>query len=284
MLNIYWIHVLALVGCLTAVLPALAASQYVAKNNETVNQQPANNSEVSQPPTKPEDDPAAWMNFHGNAENYRKICERPQSHGYADLCQQWRSAEAAEQTARWALPQFVANVLAMVGLLATIIYTHRSYKLTARTAQAELRAYLSIGIGQATFQERDKGLRFEGRPILTNNGHTPAHNVSYKASAAILPNPPPSNFPFPLVTEQSGGATLGSGDHFILNAVVEDFVPDEDVPKIMAGKDLALYVWGIVTYNDIFEEKRETCFFQCLTWLPNGEIWGRHMRTHNRAT
>lgn len=65
--------------------------------------------------------------------------------------------------------------------------------LRERTAQ-QMRAYLTVNIGAAIYQERAKNWKFEGKPLLINTGHTPAKKVSFKASAAILKAPLPDDF------------------------------------------------------------------------------------------
>ncbi|MDB0544650.1 hypothetical protein LBW62_25775, partial [Ralstonia solanacearum] len=76
--------------------------------------------------------------------------------------------------------------------------------LKERTAQ-QMRAYLSIDIGAAVYQERDKNLRFEGKPLLRNAGHTPAYRVSHTCRAGILPVPLPDNFDLPQPTQPARG-------------------------------------------------------------------------------
>ena len=47
-----------------------------------------------------------WTNHVGDAQTYQSICEKPQSRVYADLCQQWKAAEAAKQVeARYKLKE-----------------------------------------------------------------------------------------------------------------------------------------------------------------------------------
>jgi hypothetical protein len=61
-------------------------------------------------------------------------------------------------------------------------------------SKRELRAYLTVVIGQATYQERrseEKGgdLMFDARPLLINTGQTPARKIIFKVRAAIMPMP-----------------------------------------------------------------------------------------------
>ena len=155
--------------------------------------------------------------------------------------------------------------------------------LKERTAQ-QMRAYLAVVVGSAIYQERSKGLKFEGKPLLINTGHTPANNVRYGASAAILPIPLPDDFVFPLADEVKGAAMLGPQQNGQLSGIVKDFCDDADVDHIKICKEKALYVWGIVTYEDIFGESHYTRFCQSLTWLGDGKVIGYYVPGHNNAT
>jgi hypothetical protein len=86
----------------------------------------------------------------GGPDTYRAICDQPGYHDNADLCQQWRTAEAAEETAFWAKAQFYVSVVGTVGLIVTIIIGFVSAKasrdtvLVSRdTASKQLRAYVA---------------------------------------------------------------------------------------------------------------------------------------------
>ena len=185
----------------------------------------------------------------------------------------------------------LANVLLVLfnAMLAT--FTAKLWRSTERlvtsselTSRRQLRAYLTVLVGAAVYQERDKTLRFEGKPIIKNTGLTPAHNVGYRAKAAILPITASDSFDFPLEGDVLGAAVLGSQQIFIMSAVVDDYWDDAEVSEVKAGKEKALHVWGVVTYTDIFDDPWETEFSQILTWLPDGKVWGNYTTRHNDAT
>jgi Sec-independent protein translocase protein TatA len=155
--------------------------------------------------------------------------------------------------------------------------------LRERTAQ-QMRAYLTILVGSASFQERDKNIRFEARPLLINCGHTPAHKVAYKAKAAILPVPLPADFDFPLPGEFIGSSILGPQQTNILAAVIDGFVPDGEVADIKTGQQRALYIWGLVYYRDIFDTEQATKFCQVVFWTSETSIFGTYISRHNEAT
>lgn len=158
---------------------------------------------------------------------------------------------------------------------------------TRATAKKQLRAYLTVMIGGATYQERKKNLKFAGKPRLINTGQTPAHNVRFIARAAILPTILPEDFDFPLPGQYIGGSVLGPHHFFDLNGVVDDFVPDGEIDDIKQARERALHIWGIVSYEDIFGVHQETRFCQTLTWIGRGKtavIYGYYNPRHNDAT
>lgn len=157
----------------------------------------------------------------------------------------------------------------------------------AATASQQMRAYCTVVVFGATYQERNKNLKFAGTPRVINTGHTPAHRVGYRASAAILPIQLPEDFAFPLPSETIGAGVLGAGHVFEIGAVVDSFCNDSEVDNIKHGKDKVLYIWGIVTYADAFGNDWETWFCQSLTWRGEGKdeiVYGYYNPRHNKAT
>src|SRR5260221_484977 len=73
----------------------------------------------------------------------------------------------------------------------------------------QMRAYICVVIGSAVYQERAKNLKFQAVPSVVNAGLTPAHKVSFRADAAILPIPLPENFTFPLPDIAQGTSVFG---------------------------------------------------------------------------
>jgi hypothetical protein len=155
--------------------------------------------------------------------------------------------------------------------------------------RAIIRAYLTVIIGGGIYQERRPGqgdLKFEARPSLVNTGNTPARKVRImRRKAQILPVPLPGNFDFPLPDDDpaQGDAVVGAHLTYILNCIVDDFVPDAEVQAIKEGAGRGLYVWGLVTYEDIFGESHFTQFAQHIYWLPNNTVMGFFIPGHNDA-
>jgi hypothetical protein len=116
----------------------------------------------------------------------------------------------------------------------------------------QMRAYVSVNIGGATYQEG--GLKFAAHPILVNTGFTPARTVNFKAMAGVFEFPLPNGFLFPDVSEyQIYDTSMGPRQEFVIHGIVKEQFADSEVEIIMAGEKKRLFVWGAVTYNDIYD-------------------------------
>jgi hypothetical protein len=155
--------------------------------------------------------------------------------------------------------------------------------LKDRTA-LQLRAYLTVIIGGATYQDRSKSLKFDARPLLVNNGNTPAYNVSYAANASILPVPLPPDHKFTYEEESPHGSVVGAHQNSIMGAVVPDYVDDATVENIKLAIGSALYVWGVMSYKDVFDELHQNHFCQQIYWQSDGKIAGFYVRGLNDAS
>lgn len=166
----------------------------------------------------------------------------------------------------------------------------QSVSASDEVSKRELRAYLTVIIGLATFQERrdeDKGgdLKFDCRPVLVNTGRTPARNITFKARAAIMPIPLPQGINLPDAPDEGiGGSILGPQQNANMFAVVDGFCADKEVDSIKYFKgDKGLYVWGRVTYEDVFGENHFTLFCQHIYWNLGDKVLGHYIPGRNNA-
>jgi hypothetical protein len=140
----------------------------------------------------------------------------------------------------------------------------------------QMRAYLSVVMNGGFFQERDKGFYFGVNPLLLNSGNTPAHSIRYWAKAGVYEFPLPDYFDFPN-GEDSVVSSFALGPHqtVVLNARLLDFVDDREAQEIKDGKNRRIYIWGKVSYVDVFGQERFTKFSHNIVWYgPAGaERW-----------
>jgi hypothetical protein len=139
-----------------------------------------------------------------------------------------------------------------VGLWGVTYFTLRHGR---ESAQRQLRAYMSVR--RATLM--DAAGTQEGRVILENNGETPARYVRGWISVG------PQNYPtaesvfarrqHPIVSQ----ATVGKGRRAILQAKLANPLTDFEKSAIAHGH-AAIYMFGEVTYEDVFGEEWVTPF------------------------
>ena len=147
------------------------------------------------------------------------------------------------------------------------------------------RAYLVVVIGAAIFQQKREGLDdllFEANPLLINTGSTPARKVCIRIAADILPIPIPEDFTFPLPeAEIKDAGIVGPHQQYGLAKTLDRSVPYADVQTIKEGKERALCVWGLITYEDMYGKPHSTKFGQWITWWPNGKVFGYYLAGQN---
>jgi len=147
-----------------------------------------------------------------------------------------------------------------------------------------MRAYLTVGLGSGIYQDRDKCYQFQARPNILNTGQTPAFKVKANVRAALLPNPLPDDFEFPL-DDLIDSAPLAPHHPVIFVAPVNEWCNDPDVKGIKAGTGkIALYYWGRVTYEDVFHAMRTTTFAQSVCWRDDDTVVGVYLPRHNEFT
>jgi hypothetical protein len=173
----------------------------------------------------------------------------------------------------------LAVLLTLFFIAWQAILMRQTVTASEEASKRELRAYLTVVIGDATYQERrdpDKGgdLMFECRPMLLNTGRTPARKITFKAGAAVMASPLPKEVHLPDSPDEGvGDSIMGPQQNAFMSAVVDGFRPDNEVLGIKQGiGNKALYVWGRVTYQDVFGETHFTQFCQqCPRSLHSGQ-------------
>lgn len=189
----------------------------------------------------------------------------------ASIAQATRSAAAMEK---------VAADIAVSSKAAT----ESVETLKQRTAQ-QMRAYITVVIGNAVYQNRANGLRFQVMPVVLNAGATPAYKLSYSMRADILPHTLPQDYQLPPLPQPVGESILGPHQQIILveGSIVDGFVPDQDVDAIMhLTGERALFAWGVIIYEDIFGQQHQTEFCHRMQWIPSG-VFGIYTPGRNRA-
>ena len=142
----------------------------------------------------------------------------------------------------------------------------------AEGVHANLRAYLTVGLGAVVPQNKDTNYRYEVRLTLQNVGNTPANKVATNMYANLLPFPLPDDFEIPAFNPAiSGETTLGPHQTTILSAIAPQIYSDDEVNEIEhVGNKKLLYVFGTIKYEDVFGASRYAKICQAVVWLANG--------------
>jgi hypothetical protein len=207
-----------------------------------------------------------------------------------ELAREASTAQSAEMQA--SINEAVRAATAMEEVAAGIAVSAQAAQdsvatLKERTA-IQMRAYLTVLIHQGVYQERDKGLKFEVKPMLINSGQTPAHKVTYRARAAVFPYPLPDSVTLdPPEDTLRSALVLGPQQNIIMNALVDTVFDDDVADDIKSGKKMRAYIWGTATYFDAFGVPHQTNFCHSVYWvvLPDGKFFvtGNYAARHNDA-
>jgi hypothetical protein len=124
----------------------------------------------------------------------------------------------------------------------------------------QMRAYIQVNIGTSTAQ-REEGIVFGSWPEIINVGLTPAKNVSYRVMADVLdPAKMARDYPEPQRVF-TNDATLNPRQNFAIQTAVNRRFDAAEVEDISKGESKRLFVWGTITYDDVFDGRnRETRF------------------------
>jgi hypothetical protein len=170
------------------------------------------------------------------------------------------TAEQQTQRMERSITEAARAATAMEGVATA---TTQNTTLMPTLLRKQMRAYLSVEIGGATYQ--DARLRFAAAPVIANNGLTPARNVRFLGLAGIIDGSNIATTQFAPVGElPQSDMGIVPRQSVIINAVVPNRVPDDEVASIMAGATRRLFCWGKVTYDDVYGGSWETNF--CLNY------------------
>lgn len=135
------------------------------------------------------------------------------------------------------------------------------FRLLRKTAQRQLRAYVSVNIKTLRLSVSGEGA--EAEIELKNGGQTPAYKCCHAGNIVILSDDAAERE----FTRTDRRAELGRASPFTLqidgtatgSVPAHKFLGNDDLVAFSAG-DRSLYVFGVVFYEDTFGKKRHTRF------------------------
>lgn len=219
-----------------------------------------------------EDKPALW-NAAKPCENYRHPYE-------ADLCQQWRQAQAAEvaakaaertaaatqRSARHALLQTLiaavaATVLSLIGLalLARSYVAWRAARAFEQARRQELRAYVDVDKLEFIEAPEAEGI-VKIKLVFKNSGQTPAFDQRSAAEVKVHESEAGADIPIlPLPDRTANSGTPRLGRDATSASIVECKATRNIADRVTKGEAVIL-VCGWTEYVDIFDKERKTAF------------------------
>ena len=224
-------------------------------------------------------------------------CENYQHPYEADLCQQWRAAEAAEKTAVASERTVgLTRLLMLIGALATALLllmfvplvmaalaarraAHSTGAVPSSVGDAdredELRAYVDVDKLEFIETPESEGI-VKVKVAFRNSGQTPAFKIRSATNVGIRDVADEDMIPIMPLPDRaranSARPRLGR------DATAIDIVECDSTPsladRVMNG-DATIVVWGFTDYIDVFDRRRKTAFqYLCNAGtLESGQIF-----------
>jgi hypothetical protein len=172
-------------------------------------------------------------------EKQADLMERQASEARESNAQQGRDVRAsiAEATRASAAMEGIAvsKALNVESVRQSVGISREIADMQKLATELQSRAYLSASLNTAIFQ--DANHVFEVQAAFRNHGHTPAYDVTFRATAQIVPMPLPQDFSFPLPDETAGASVslMAPSATKLITRRVSGRVPDNEVDAIKLG-------------------------------------------------
>jgi hypothetical protein len=159
----------------------------------------------------------------------------------------------------WTTHDAVATYTAVLAISTILLWIATACGIRNQRRDTEIlqRAYLSVEPG-GIHEPFDRGDRVQGRVICRNRGRLPARKLSWHLRTDIV-QPGAKEFPIGEMSEPRG--VVAPGTEMIVSA---SWFFTERLQN-------ALFVWGMVTYDDGFGKRRYTKFCH---WYPTKPFLG----------
>ena len=194
-------------------------------------------------------------------------CGPKQYGSSADLCAQWKAADAATDSAWWAWAGGVIGLGSLVGIFLALGLAFHSNWIARDAAKRQLRAYVTYS-NEWWHGDFSPGQPLELKPRIVNLGETPARDVVWQAELRNF-NATGAESEFTRSPMQAPSkSTIGKGQFLQTTLKVVPSLPV--YARVMSGETI-LYVFGWVDYKDVFGTKQSMTFR--LRFEPSDERW-----------
>lgn len=148
----------------------------------------------------------------------------------------------------------------------------------------QLRAYLSLQLQSHIPENVERNFRHEVQLSVKNVGHTPAHGIVVSGRLRVLQYPPTpqTDFSFSAGAYETRGHLVPQ-DSCYVRLWLEGFLSADENVAIRTRSGLALYVFGKVTYKDIFDDSWYTNFCYVIQWDSNSQVLWESVPGRNDA-
>lgn len=262
--SLFWIGVAVLVLHLSAehvrqaqdVLPRLPEKQGIAGSDPA---QPSKTKEQPKPKQSNAQNPAgppvrlgAGVKSQDNTTSSSPEANNPDQYKKDDLEAQRRMAVAAENLTDLTKIEIGLLIMGTAVLLVTIIYSIRSYRLSANTAERQLRAYLFV-------EDVRRWRRKVGDPWMIelkikNFGQTPAYRVTLVIETQFIDASAEKSFVPPAPTYEVSVTDLAPG---------HTQTTQQDIPGLSGqiwndfkAYQIVIFFWGRIDFVDAYGRKR----------------------------
>lgn len=193
----------------------------------------------------------------------------------------------------WMFWAIIAQTFLAAGALFALIKDLRQNRTSAET---QLRAYVSINPKVIHWFDPSGIIHVEHEAV--NHGQTPAKDINYIFDMAVLPAslPPKFSFPPPSLNVQSNSTLFPNVPLKVWHNNSRELTQTE-ADDVVIRQTHRFYVWGVLTYGDVFGADHQTEFYasvggadfgQSILNLRSGQAsiaftW-KYEDGHNRAT
>ena len=179
--------------------------------------------------------------------------------------------------------QTLLSILGIVGLIVTIVYTHKTLRMQTRTTRAQLRAYVLIDHA-AMVNLTDVSKEPEAHVTIKNFGQTPAYKVINFTDIAFRPYPRPRE-KFRIERRRfwaaNSNGSIGPGSHMIaIASTLGRPLTTEELAALADGTGV-IYVFGEIRYVDTFR-KRHSTKYRMMVGGPAG-MRGEQLATYEEG-
>jgi hypothetical protein len=181
--------------------------------------------------------------------------------------------------------QSVAESMATnVSALKETVATNKEIAARQKSfGEAQMRAYISVRVGEFYPQDRARDAPLQVHPIIVNDGHTPAHDLTFRGRVVVRPFPPGAEFDFslPPLAEERSVITVGPHQTTSMPFHAQQWYSDEEVAEFKIATQKRVYCYGTVNYKDAFGAEHHTNFCYSTIWSVQGNPMGIWTRRHN---